>query len=104
MLAVNAPLTVPACVRCREAVCPGQEQCSVPAVQWMQSEGAAIVEQAALSDRDRIAVIPRARGGAAPRTRLPPVTLPRLVPYSHRATEIALHYQRGLLPRGCLGV
>src|SRR5690349_17073898 len=34
VLAVDAPLTTTACVRCRESVCPGLAACRDPAIVW----------------------------------------------------------------------
>jgi hypothetical protein len=103
VIAVNAPLTVPACVRCVLPACPGKEACAEPAVQWLCGQGAALAEGAMESDGDRIAVIPSGHGyrgfagTPAPRTR------PRIEPYMHRAAEVELHYGRGVLSRDSLG-
>lgn len=104
-IAVNAPLTMPACVRCQLAVCPGQDVCEVDSVVWLRSEGAEMVAQAFLEDRDRIAAIPMTTSFAersamrrAPRTRS------RIAPYTHRVCEVRMHHERGLLPRGHLGM
>jgi hypothetical protein len=102
VIAINAPLTAPACVRCTLPACPGKEACAVPAVQWLCSEGAALAEEALESDGDRIAVIPSGHGYVG-FSSTPPRTRPRLEPYLHRAAEVALHYGRGLLPRDSLG-
>lgn len=38
-LGVNAPLSLPPCVVCSLASCPGFENCEVPAIAWMRAEG-----------------------------------------------------------------
>lgn len=104
VIAINAPLTVPACVRCREPVCPGKEACVDPAVEWLRSAGAELVSEAHESDLDRIAVIPAGRSLRSGHNVLPMLrSRPRIEPYMHRATELYLHFERGLLPRDCLG-
>jgi predicted nuclease with RNAse H fold len=117
VVAVNAPLTVPACVRCQLAACPGKQACEDPAVVWLRTEGAELVDQAIESDRDRIVAIPGGHSGhgahgghgghsgSASRRALsrPPRSKPRVEPYVHRGSEIILHYERGLLPRDSLG-
>lgn len=101
-IAINAPLTMPACVRCQLAACPGVEACVDPAVTWLRSEGAAIVDHALERDLDRIVAIPSGR--AINRTeRAAPVARPRIVPYVQRCTEIELGYGRGTLPLDCTG-
>jgi len=35
-LGVNVPLSFPACITCKESVCPGHESCSVETVKWMR--------------------------------------------------------------------
>src|SRR5690606_11774213 len=44
VVAIDAPLTLPACVRCVEPVCPGQEACEVPAVMWLKTRGVELVQ------------------------------------------------------------
>ncbi len=36
LVAIDAPLTLPACIRCT-LPCPGVERCEVPVVQWMRA-------------------------------------------------------------------
>lgn len=102
-VAINAPLTMPACVRCTEPVCPGQEVCEVPAVEWLRSAGAELVAEAIASDRDRIAAAPTTTGFGGSSTVRRARTTSRLAPYAHRATEVVLHFDRGIIPRGTLG-
>jgi len=82
LLCIDAPLTLPPCLRCQVPVCPGQEACVDPAVVEMQR----IAGSAGMGhDRD-------GRRGK------PPVT-----PYTQRVTELHLLHQRGLNPREALG-
>jgi hypothetical protein len=106
VIAINAPLTVPACVRCVLPACPGKDACAEPAVQWLAREGAALAEEALESDGDRIAVIPSGPSGYGYRgvaSASLPRSRPRIEPYTHRAAEVTLHYGRGVLPRDALG-
>jgi predicted nuclease with RNAse H fold len=70
---IDAPLSLPACVRCTVPVCPTVARCEVPIVRWMNG-------------RD-----------AEPRKK------PKYTPYTQRATEILLHEQYEILPRETLG-
>lgn len=90
VIAIDAPLTPPACNRCERPVCPGMEACDEPAVVWLRTEGRALIRRAT-----SVAV------GAGPRPA--PVAQARLAPYSHRATDVVMTYGRGLLPVSTLG-
>lgn len=84
VIAVDAPLTLPPCLRCTVAVCPGQEACVDPAVVQMR----------------RLAEAPDSRDR---RRGKPPVT-----PYTQRVTEVLLHREHGapplrIVPRETLG-
>lgn len=75
VVALDAPLSLPACLRCQERVCPGQDQCVDPSVVVMRR-----LSQGAASDhRDY-------RRGK-----------PMLTPYTQRATEVYLTRRRQLL-------
>lgn len=74
VVAIDAPLTLPVCVRCTLPVCPGSEVCDVDVVAWF-----------------------RARAG------LPARAKPRYTPYTQRVTEVLLHEDYGILPRETLG-
>lgn len=78
VLAIDAPLSLTACVRCREPVCPGFAACVDPTVVWFR-------ERAAAQDTS-------ARGQK-----------PLYTPYTQRATEVVLHVDEGILPRETLG-
>jgi hypothetical protein len=90
VVAVNAPLTAPACVRCRLAVCPGAAACVDPAVVWLRSEGIAL----AVARSEVVGV------AAEPPTEPPAGGSP--TPYLHRCTELLLH-RRGAIPRDAMG-
>jgi hypothetical protein len=81
LLCVDAPLTLPPCLRCQEPVCPTQERCTDPAVIAMRRLGGAPADPT----RDH-------------RRGKPPVT-----PYTQRPTEVYLHRRRDVLPRETLG-
>jgi predicted nuclease with RNAse H fold len=81
VVCVDAPLTLPACLRCEVPVCPGQESCVDPAVVEMR----------------------RLFGDPDPASRDARRGKPPLTPYTQRATEVYLHRRRGILPRETLG-
>lgn len=105
VVAVDAPLTQTACGRCERQVCPGMDACVDPAVVWLRTEGRSLLqkvaaETAAASSGNAMARA-IARANAAPR---PAQTAQaRLAPYAHRATDVVMTYQRGLLPLSSLG-
>lgn len=78
VVAINAPLTLPPCVRCT-LPCPGLTQCDVPSVAWMR----------------RWAPLLLPRGKSDP-------TKPVVTPYTQRATEV-LWTAVGARPREALG-
>ena len=96
VIAIDAPLTQTACSRCERPVCPGMESCADPAVVWLRTTGRQLVQQPAESVAEG-----GLRGGA--RTRREHVAQARLAPYAHRATDVVMTYQRGLLPVSSLG-
>jgi predicted nuclease with RNAse H fold len=81
VVCVDAPLTLPPCLRCTEPVCPGQDACVDAEVLSMRS---LVRSDAAASDRDR-------RRGK-----------PVITPYTQRATDLYLR-TRGILARETLG-
>ena len=83
LLCIDAPLTLPPCLRCTVPVCPGQTECVDPAVIDMRALAAAAAT--AEADRD-------GRRGK------PPVT-----PYTQRTTEVYLAHHLGVVPREALG-
>jgi predicted nuclease with RNAse H fold len=95
VIAIDAPLTAPACGRCERPVCPGTESCEDPSVIWLRTTGRALVQKVSeqvAGARDGRAIAVR---GSLPQA--------RLAPYSHRATDVMMTYHRGLLPVSQLG-
>ncbi len=90
-VAIDAPLTQTACARCEVPVCPGMEACAEPAVVWLRTEGRALVRKVA-----QVTVNGRTRTQQH-------VAQARLAPYAHRATDVIMTYERGLLPLAQLG-
>lgn len=82
LLCIDAPLTLPPCLRCAVPLCPGQEACVDPSV----------VEMRALT-----------AGPAAPRGRDSRRGKPPITPYTQRATEVHLAQRLGILAREGLG-
>ena len=82
LLCVDAPLTLPPCLRCTVPLCPGQSACVDPSVVEMR---ALFGEGAETGGRD-------ARRGK------PPIT-----PYTQRATEVHLSHRLGIVAREGLG-
>jgi predicted nuclease with RNAse H fold len=82
LVCVDAPLTLPPCLRCRVPICPGQTACVDASVVEMRS----LAGQAApTGDRDT-------------RRGKPPIT-----PYTQRATEVHLSCRLGIVAREGLG-
>lgn len=90
VIAVDAPLTQTACGRCKVEVCPGTESCVDPSVVWLRTVGRNMMQNVAAETV-----------GGHTRTELMPQA--RLAPYVHRATDVVMTYQRGLLPLSNLG-
>ncbi len=93
VIAVDAPLTQTACGRCDRPVCPGTESCSDPAVVWLRTEGRALVQKMMKAETV----------GGGTRSIPQHAAQARLAPYAHRATDVVMTYQRGLLPLSSLG-
>jgi predicted nuclease with RNAse H fold len=105
VLAIDAPLTTTACVRCRESVCPGMAACVDPAVVWFRTTGAELIARAQPDERDQIVAIPVGRTSVRPTPPLaaPPLQKPSITPYTQRATEVHLHRVHDIMPRETLG-
>ena len=102
-LAIDAPLTTTACVRCRESVCPGLAACVDPAVVWFRTQGAELIARAQPDERDQIVALPSGRSRIRPTTAPPPAQKPSITPYTQRATEVHMHRVHGIMPRETLG-
>ena len=76
VVAVDAPLTLPSCVRCVLPKCPGSEVCTVPTIGWFR-------------ERENGARVAGKK--------------PKYTPYTQRATEVILHEEHQILPRETLG-
>ena len=87
LLCIDAPLTLPPCLRCTVPVCPGQELCVDPAVVEMRRAGRAADARATdrRTDRDT-------RRGK-----------PSITPYTQRTTEVYLACSVGIAAREGLG-
>ncbi|HVZ74067.1 MAG TPA: DUF429 domain-containing protein [Polyangia bacterium] len=87
LLCLDAPLTLPPCLRCEVPVCPGQDNCVDPSVVAMR----AIFSDAAAADPELV-------GGRGARRGKPSLT-----PYTQRTTEVYLAHRLRLAPREALG-
>jgi hypothetical protein len=87
LLCIDAPLTLPPCLRCTVPVCPGQEPCVDPAV----------VEMRQLVSEPRDDFFPP-RGNRDTRRGKPSIT-----PYTQRTTEVFLASSVGIAAREGLG-
>lgn len=79
VVAFDAPLTLPPCVRC-QLVCPGIDACTVPVVVWMRNHAGRLSIRTGRSDPSK----------------------PAVTPYTQRATELLLE-RATLQPREALG-
>ncbi|HVK74758.1 MAG TPA: DUF429 domain-containing protein [Kofleriaceae bacterium] len=94
VVAIDAPLTGTACARCVVPACPGVEACVDPAVVWLRTTGRMLGEES---------VAGQAVHGSAVVSRAPARPRLRVQPYAHRATELVLCYDRGLIPSSAVG-
>jgi predicted RNase H-like nuclease len=76
LVAVDAPLTLPSCVRCALPACPGTDVCEVPTIGWFR-------------ERENGARVAGKK--------------PKYTPYTQRASEVLLHEEHKILPRETLG-
>lgn len=97
VVAIDAPLTLTACTRCQEPVCPGLTACTDPTIVWFRTEGQRLISEHVRADKDRVVSVPRAG------TRVASKNKPQTTPYTQRATELVLHRRHGILPRETLG-
>jgi len=89
LLCIDAPLTLPPCLRCAVPVCPGQDACVDPAVVEMRALAAE-----AIGRDDGLG----ARGSRDSRRGKPSIT-----PYTQRTTEVFLACSAGIAAREGLG-
>ena len=82
LICIDAPLTLPPCLRCLVPVCPGQESCV----------DANVIEMRRLTSAAGSAVGRDGRRGK-----------PQITPYTQRVTEVHLLHDRGLVPREAMG-
>lgn len=92
LLCIDAPLTLPPCLRCTVPVCPGQQLCVDPSVVEMRALAAEAAEARQLEDASP------ARGGRDMRRGKPSIT-----PYTQRTTEVFLACSVGIAAREGLG-
>jgi predicted RNase H-like nuclease len=92
LLCIDAPLTLPPCLRCTVPVCPGQQSCVDPSVVEMR----ALAQEAAAARNDR-------RDGYARTTRDMRRGKPSITPYTQRTTEVYLARSIGIAAREGLG-
>jgi hypothetical protein len=81
-------------------VCPGTEACVDPAVVWLRTTGRAIITKV---DEETVGAAGAGTRTAVTRTRPQHGAQARLAPYAHRATDVVMTYERGLLPVSSLG-
>jgi predicted nuclease with RNAse H fold len=79
LVAIDAPLSLPVCVRCNLS-CPGMQSCEVPVVQWMRRHASSLHLRRGRTDPGK----------------------PHFTPYTQRATELLLE-RLTLQPREALG-
>lgn len=86
IVAIDAPMSLPVCVRCTLPTCPQASACAVPEVAFLRKQGEL-----------------RPRVSLQGKPRYAPQGKPRYTPYTQRITEIILAEEHGILPRETLG-
>jgi hypothetical protein len=99
VVAIDAPLTTPACGRCVVPACPGVEACVDPAVVWLRTTGRMLGEETVAGQ----AVQGSGSSSSSVVSRGPSRSRVRIQPYAHRATELVLCYDRELVPPSAVG-
>jgi hypothetical protein len=89
LLCVDAPLTLPPCLRCLVPICPGQASCADPAVIEMRALAAEPPAQKRDLEREESRDSRRGK---------PPVT-----PYTQRTTEVYMAVRLGIVAREGMG-
>lgn len=95
LLCIDAPLTLPPCLRCKVEVCPGQAACVDPAVIEMRAIAAIT---AAEHDRNGAHAHHTLKLERDVRRGKPAIT-----PYTQRPTEVFTAHRLGIIPREALG-
>jgi hypothetical protein len=85
LLCIDAPLTLPPCLRCEVPVCPGQDSCVDAAVVEMRAISSAAAAAGDRPSRD-------SRRGK-----------PSITPYTQRTTEVYMTHRLGIVPREAMG-
>ena len=127
VVAIDAPLSLTACVRCREPVCPGMRECVDPTVVWFRqheerrqlqpgegpghgpghspSNGHSLGSKGAKgsSNGHSLTAGVNGHGGHGINGNGTNGKKPTYTPYTQRLTEVLLHEDHGILPRETLG-
>jgi hypothetical protein len=99
LLCIDAPLTLPPCLRCTVPVCPGQQLCVDPSVVEMRAIAAELAAEAeARHDAPTTSVGLSLRANRDTRRGKPSIT-----PYTQRTTEVFLAWSAGIAAREGLG-
>jgi predicted nuclease with RNAse H fold len=110
VVAIDAPLSLTACVRCREPVCPGLRECVDPTVVWFRQHEERrqlrLVEGPGHGPSNghhnghglTAGINGNGTNGNGTNGKKPTYT-----PYTQRLTEVLLHEEHGILPRETLG-
>jgi hypothetical protein len=96
LVCVDAPLTLPPCLRCTVPVCPGEPRCVDPAVVEMR----ALVLEARTNQATNPAQPPPSWAAEDRDSRR---GKPSITPYTQRATEVFLASRMGIVAREGLG-
>jgi len=101
LVAINGPLTFPACTRCQIPVCPSVQNCVDPAVLWLRD-----FEESLRHSQDSVGLVETIASGKKRtfnRGRKIREHQKRCVPYLHRCTEIEAHFHKELIPVDYIG-
>lgn len=84
VLAIDAPLSLPTCLRCQRDPCLGISDCDDQVVKWFVNKGQALFDKK-ITDKHKSK------------------HKPLITPYTQRACEVILHRKYGILPRETMG-
>jgi predicted RNase H-like nuclease len=102
LLCIDAPLTLPPCLRCTVPVCPGQQLCVDPSVVEMRAIAAELAAEA--EQRYDARTTPMSSVGLSLRAnRDTRRGKPSITPYTQRTTEVYLAWSAGIAAREGLG-